>query len=53
MPAIDREVMGHETAVIKRISPLHTFWFKRLNHLRLFTVTVFIADSDIFTLPAI
>ncbi len=29
-----------------------TFWFKRLNPLRLFEMTIFNADSDIFTIPA-
>ena len=30
-----------------------TVWFKRINHFRLFRFTVFITDSDIFTLPVI
>ncbi len=29
-----------------------TFWFKRVNPLRLFDMTIFITGSDIFTLPA-
>ena len=29
------------------------FWFKRTNHFRLLCITIFITDSDIFTLPAI
>ena len=36
------------------VSPAsNTFWFKRLNHLRLAPITIFIADSDTFTIPAI
>ena len=30
-----------------------TFWFKRVSHLRLLMITVFIADSHVFTIPTI
>ena len=30
-----------------------TFWFKRVSHLRLLNMTVFTADSRMFTLPTI
>jgi hypothetical protein len=28
-----------------------TVWFKRRSHFRLFLVTIFIADSHVFTIP--
>src|SRR5208283_130725 len=30
-----------------------TFWFKRVSHLRLLVLTVFTADSHLFTIPTI
>jgi hypothetical protein len=53
VPAVDREAMDHENANINVSPTSNTFWFKRLSHFRLFTITIFTADSDIFTLPAI
>ena len=41
------------TQTIDVLPASNTFLVKRGNHLRLFTFTVFIADSDLFTLPAI
>ena len=45
--------LGHENADNRRSTRLQYLLVKRGNHLRLFTFTVFIADSDLFTLPAI
>ena len=46
-------LVATETQTIIVSPTSNTVWFKRVNHFRLFTFTVFITDSDIFTLPAI
>jgi len=45
--------MDHENAIINVSPTSNTFWFKRISRFRLSTLTIFITDSDIFTLPAI
>ena len=45
--------VDHENAKDNRSSRLRYLLVKRRSHFRLFMVTVFIADSDAFTLPAI
>ncbi len=42
----------HETPQAMTLPTSSTVWFKRANHFRLSAFTVFIADSDAFTLPA-
>lgn len=46
-------LVATETQTIIVSPTSNTVWFKRVNHFRLFTFTVFITGSDIFTLPAI
>jgi len=40
----------HESVICRRGSHLHYFWFKRKSHFRLFGMTTFIADSNVFTI---
>ena len=46
-------LVATETQTIIVSPTSNIVWFKRVNHFRLFTFTVFITGSDIFTLPAI
>jgi hypothetical protein len=45
--------MDHENAGCTRSTRLRYRLVKRLNHFRLLPFTIFITDSDFFTLPAI
>jgi len=54
VPAIDREAYGSRERNYQTLFPPPVpFWFKRSSHFRLFYMTIFIADSNVFTLPTI
>ena len=45
--------MGHESVFFNQTPASVTVLVKRNNHFRLFVLTIFIADSHVFTLPTI
>ncbi len=47
------KLIGHVDVSYNHLPASVAFWLKRFNHLRLFDMTIFNADSDIFTIPAI
>jgi hypothetical protein len=47
------KLIGHEGVLVNHLPVSVAFWLKRNNHFRLFDVTTFITDSNIFTIPAI
>ena len=52
--ALDREAYGSRKRIWKALFPPPLpFWLKRNSHLRLFRITIFIADSNVFTIPTI
>ena len=54
MPAIDREGYGSRGRKSEDVAPTSiTFWFKRISHFRLLSITIFNADLHMFTIPTV
>ena len=47
------KLFDHEDVIENHLPASIAFWLKRDNHFRLFSITIFITGSNVFTIPTI